>query len=74
MAPECMRSRLEVARAVMVVGLLLLAGSRPSDPLLDPFAESGTTLAVTNRLARRLLGIGLKPIHARMARARVFAT
>jgi DNA modification methylase len=38
--------------------------------VLDPFAGSGTTLAVAHRLGRRSIGIELKPEYADLARRR----
>lgn len=37
----------------------ILAGSRPGDTVLDPFAGSGTTLRVAERLQRNSIGIDL---------------
>jgi DNA modification methylase len=37
----------------------ILAGSRPGDVVLDPFAGSGTTLAVAKQLGRAYVGIEL---------------
>lgn len=39
----------------------VLAGSRPGDVVLDPFAGSGTTLQVAKHLGRRAVGIELNP-------------
>jgi len=41
--------------------------------VLDPFAGSGTTLMVAQRLGRRALGIELSPDYAAMARRRIVA-
>lgn len=54
--------------------LCLLAGSAPGDVILDPFAGSGTTLAVATELGRRAVGCELNPayvdlIHDRLATA-----
>lgn len=39
----------------------ILAGSRPGDLVLDPFAGLGTTLRVGERLGRRAIGLELQP-------------
>jgi DNA modification methylase len=39
----------------------ILAGSRPGNLVLDPFAGAGTTLATARKLGRRWLGIELNP-------------
>lgn len=51
----------------------ILAGSRPGDLVLDPFAGAGTTGLVANRLGRRFLGLELNPTYADMARRRILA-
>src|SRR5262245_21542197 len=51
----------------------ILAGSRVGDVVLDPFAGSGTTVLVAQRLGRRALGIELSPTYAAMARRRIVA-
>jgi DNA modification methylase len=38
--------------------------------VLDPFAGSGTTGAVAQRLGRKFIGIELNPAYARMAEER----
>jgi len=50
----------------------VLAGSRVGDTVLDPFAGSGTTLAVADAHQRAFVGIELNPEYAEMARRRVF--
>lgn len=49
----------------------LLVGSRPGDVVLDPFAGSGTTLAVAKRLGREWLGIELNPDYIALAEKRI---
>ena len=49
----------------------ILAGSRPSDLVLDPFAGSGTVGVVALRHGRRFLGIELSQEYVRMAKERI---
>lgn len=42
----------------------IVAGSRPGDIVLDPFAGTGTTLEVAARLGRSAVGIELSPTYA----------
>jgi DNA modification methylase len=49
----------------------VLAGSRPGDVVLDPFAGSGTTLQVAKRLGRRAVGIELNPDYLPMIERRL---
>lgn len=49
----------------------ILAGSRPGDAVLDPFAGAGTTGLVADRLQRDATLIELNPEYAAMARRRV---
>lgn len=49
----------------------ILAGTRPGDLVLDPFAGAGTTLLVAHRLGRSSLGLELNPKYAEMARRRI---
>jgi DNA modification methylase len=51
----------------------ILAGARPYDIVLDPFAGSGTTLAVAKRFGRRYLGIELNPDYLKLAEERIRA-
>lgn len=51
--------------------LCILAGSRPGDRVLDPFAGAGTTGLVADRLQRDAVLIELSPTYAELARARV---
>jgi DNA modification methylase len=49
----------------------ILAGSRPGDLVLDPFAGAGTTLLVSDRLGRNGIGIELNPDYCALARRRI---
>jgi DNA modification methylase len=49
----------------------ILAGSRPGDVVLDPFAGAGTTLLVADRLGRDGIGIDLNAEYCEMARRRI---
>ena len=49
----------------------ILAGSRPGDLVLDPFAGAGTVGLVALRHGRRFLGIELNPEYVEMARRRI---
>jgi DNA modification methylase len=49
----------------------VLAGSRPGDLVLDPFAGSGTTGVVALRHGRRFVGVELSPAYCAMARRRI---
>jgi DNA modification methylase len=48
----------------------MLISSRPGDTILDPFAGSGTTLMVAQRLERRAIGIELNVDYVRMIERR----
>lgn len=50
---------------------LVLASSNPGDFILDPFAGSGTTAVVAQKLGRRCLGIELEEEYALMALRRM---
>ena len=56
-----------------VLERILRASSNPGDLVLDPFAGSGTTLAVAKRLGRRFLGIELSADYTRHIRERLGA-
>lgn len=43
------------------------AGSKPGDTVLDPFAGSGTTGIVAQRLGRDFIGIELNPAYVSLA-------
>lgn len=49
------------------------SGSRRGDVVIDPFAGSGTTLAVAERLGRDSIGIELNPAYIAMAERRIRA-
>lgn len=49
------------------------AGSKPGDLVLDPFAGSGTTLAVAKALGRRYLGIELNTEYVKLIQKRIGA-
>lgn len=49
----------------------VLAGSRPGDTVLDPFAGSGTVGLVAQQLNRTFVGIELNPGYAEMASQRL---
>lgn len=51
----------------------VLAGSRPGDLVLDPFAGSGTTGCVALRHGRRFLGVELNPEYVALADRRIRA-
>jgi site-specific DNA-methyltransferase (adenine-specific) len=50
---------------------IVCVSSNPGDLVLDPFAGSGTTLAVARRLRRRYLGIELSSEYAEQIRRRL---
>jgi len=52
----------------------VLAGSRPGDIILDPFAGSGTVGVVAQKLGRAFIGIELNPEYVKIAEQRLIAT
>jgi site-specific DNA-methyltransferase (adenine-specific) len=56
-----------------VLERIIRVSSSPRDVVLDPFAGSGTTLAVARRLGRRYLGIELSADYAERVRQRLEA-
>ncbi len=56
-----------------VLERIVRASSRPGDLVLDPFAGSGTTLAVAKRLGRNYLGMELSQEYAEQVRLRLDA-
>lgn len=53
-----------------LVEIMVKAGSRPGDLVLDPFAGSGTTGRVCARLGRRFVGLDLNPEYFKLAAER----
>jgi len=51
----------------------ILAGSKPGDTVLDPFAGAGTTGLVADRLGRSFIGLELNPEYVTLARRRIAA-
>lgn len=49
----------------------ILAGSRPGDTVLDPFAGSGTTGAVAAQEGRDFIGIEINPDYCKIIRQRI---
>jgi site-specific DNA-methyltransferase (adenine-specific) len=54
-----------------LLGRIIRASSHPGDLVLDPFAGSGTTLAVAKKLGRDWLGIDLSAEYVRNVTARL---
>jgi DNA modification methylase len=49
----------------------ILAGSKPGDTVLDPFAGAGTTLLVADQLGRDAVGVELNPDYAALIERRL---
>jgi DNA modification methylase len=56
-----------------LLGRIIRVSSNPGDVVLDPFAGSGTTLAVAKKLERRWIGCELSEDYARAATERLNA-
>ena len=54
-----------------LLGRIIRASSHPDDVVLDPFAGSGTTLAVAKKLGRRYIGCELSEAYAERIRTRL---
>jgi site-specific DNA-methyltransferase (adenine-specific) len=54
-----------------LLGRVIRCSSNEREVVLDPFAGSGTTLAVAKKLGRRWIGFELSPEYARQAAARI---
>ncbi|HJQ80665.1 MAG TPA: DNA methyltransferase [Lacipirellulaceae bacterium] len=54
-----------------LLGRIIRVSSNPGDIVLDPFAGSGTTLAVAKKLGRRWIGCELSEDYVRAATARL---
>jgi site-specific DNA-methyltransferase (adenine-specific) len=57
-----------------LLGRIIRCCSNPGDVVLDPFAGSGTTLAVANKLGRKWLGFEISEDYATKALARIAKT
>lgn len=55
----------------ILVKRIIEVSSNPGDVVLDPFAGSGTTLAVARETGRQAIGIELNPDYVRIAEARL---
>jgi site-specific DNA-methyltransferase (cytosine-N4-specific) len=54
--------------------LCILAGTKPADTVLDPFAGSGTTGKVALELGRKAVLIELNPAYIQLIKERTFVT
>ena len=57
-----------------LLGRIIRASSNPGELVVDPFAGSGTTLAVAKKLARQWLGIELSKDYVKRIRKRIDKT
>lgn len=57
-----------------LLGRIIRVSSNPGEKVLDPFAGSGTSLAVAKKLGRSWIGFELSPNYAAKAQARLEAT
>jgi len=53
-----------------LAALCILAGSRPAHVVFDPFAGTGTTMRVAQRLVRPSVGSELRPDYIVIAKQR----
>ncbi|HEX3600957.1 MAG TPA: site-specific DNA-methyltransferase, partial [Lacipirellulaceae bacterium] len=56
-----------------LLGRIIRVSSNPNDVVLDPFAGSGTTLAVAKKLSRRWIGCELSDVYVQSATERLNA-
>src|SRR5689334_2318622 len=54
-----------------VLERIIRVASNPGDLVLDPFAGSGTTVAIANKMSRRYLGVELSDVYADGVRKRL---
>ena len=54
-----------------LLGRIIRVSSNPGDLVLDPFAGSGTTLAVAKKLGRRYLGFEISPNYSEQIESRL---
>jgi site-specific DNA-methyltransferase (adenine-specific) len=57
-----------------LLGRIIRVSSREGETVLDPFAGSGTTLAVARKLGRKMLGFELSEAYAEKVRSRLAST
>ena len=69
-APDGSRAHLQQAPLALLLRIVL-ASSRPGGLVLDPFAGTGTTLAVAEAAGRRSLGIEKDPANCEMVKKRL---